>query len=651
MAMKIENTREDCNATSSQSRKKSFSSDSKTIEWTNSWLIPARQILDDAESNQRLSIIKDMQMNVGKAVAAFSDKTERKYMQSAAEHHFELIAKELSIDNYDSTKSYCWIGVQSGPFSDEDEIPDYLKAAWEVSKKEIEEEDTGNQQLSSEVGSVAGGDGFVPDVLPPAPIDVFHPSIQQIITELSETKSVPIDMVVGIILALGSACIGRSRGVKYRSDWKEHANLYMMLIAETGAGKSHTFDYIFKWVTEFEKKQKAIFKIERKQYDEDLLAYRKSKDASKVAPKKPVNIQFLLDDSTMEAVSERLEDNPRGLFWAKDEFSGFFESLDKYNKNGNDGKTRLISAWSLKPWIATRKSKDGVLEERYVPDPCVGLFGCIQPHLVNDVFTYNDVKQGLPQRFLYIRTVVDKPMRLPTPEISKQVDDTLKRITELLLLSLDLKVDEKGLTRSSYLTLSDEAKTKFEEFSNELQENTFKTEAQGYASKMAQITLRIALILHFLEWAVTAVGTSLVKNPADEKELKDNREYYCSPVIHQQTMCDAVKVMEWLAFHTQYARQFFPGAKDNHAVSIEENDERKRAILNFALKNEEFAKEFHTAAEMIDAGLKWHKGQQSLGMYLKECHFVSDRVPGTPKPRITKYKLMPFPTGYINAIS
>lgn len=357
-----------------------------------------------------------------------------------------------------------------------------------------------------------------------------------------------------------------------------------------------------------------------------MLMFRKSKDANKIPPQKPVNIQFLIDDTTMEAVSERLEDNARGLFWYVDEFTGFFSSLDRYNKNGGDGKNRLISTWSVEKWSSARKSKDGVAEERYIANACLGIFGCIQPELLKSTFTYNDLKQGLPQRFMYIRSKQEKPIQLPTPEISNVVSSTIKTITEKLL-SLEMKVDQNGIQRTSYLTLADGARQAFEHFANLMNRENFKTTATPFSARLVQMTLRIALILHFLEWGC---------KPIQEGET----ESYCNPEIQYGTMCNAVMLVNWLGSHTEAARKFFPSEIEK-SQKKEGSDTQKQAIMKFFYENTEYCKEFHSAIELIEKGLKWKNGVRSLGMYLSKNNFESQRPMD-----VTEYKISPFPPAF-----
>lgn len=592
------------------------------------WWSKAKKEIWETAPEERYGFIMKLAYEYGRAISPLEQKIEPDTFSRNASNLIYRFSKHLKVEPemFNAIDKEIWKGIQSGPFDDDEQIPLILIELWEESKKKIVKNAVAVEEM--EEGSLAGlltCDPVLQDKLPRPPTEVFHPDIEKIIIEVSEAKSVPQEMIIANILALASACIGRSRGIKYREDWKEHANLFMLLIAESGNGKSPAFEYIFKDVTRIEEIQKSIWKTQRKQYEEEMIMFRKSKDANKVPPQKPANIQFLIDDTTMEAVSERLEDNPRGLFWHIDEFTGFFASIDRYNKAGGDGKNRLLKVWNVGKWSSSRKSKDGVAEERYIANASIGMFGCIQPHLLKSTFTYNDLMQGLPQRFLYIRAKQEKPMQYPTPEISNEVSFLINMITEKLL-SLDMKVDKNGITRTSYLTLTSEAKQAFEHFINLMNRENFNTTTSSYAGKLVQMTLRIALILHFLEWA---------REPIKEGET----ESYCNPEIQYSTMCNAVRLVNWLGSHTEAARKFFPSEVDK-SQKKEGSDAQKQAIMKFFYANSEFCKEFHDAHELIDKGLKW-KSARSLGMYLSRHNFESQR----PKD-VTEYRLSPFPPAF-----
>lgn len=436
---------------------------------------------------------------------------------------------------------------------------------------------------------------------PPVPIEVFSPRLRRIIKEVAKGKSVPEEMILGILIALGSCCIGRSRGLIYNasSNWTEVANLYLLLISETGAGKSHAYSYIFKHVIDLEAKQKAAWRTAQDRYEEEMIVYKKKKDTSVPAPKKPKNTQYLLDDSTIEAAVERLVDNPRGLFWSVDEFSGFFNGLDRYNKNGGgEGKRKLLSAWDSRTISSTRKSKDGAANETYITRGTIGMFGAIQPGLVDKLFSPDDETQGWPQRFVYIRSQTTKPLLLPLPDIDPDIAMYLRQITEKLL-GLGMPVTENGIAETEYVTLSHDAHEKYRHYHNLLSKQTFGTGDTGYAAKIARITLRITLILHFTEWAVS-----------DEPD-------YCQE-IDDDTMDAAVQLSNYLTYHTDYVISLISGKIKNAEGKEGEKDHSR--LIRFFQKKPWFAADFHPAHEYMDEGFSvvpdHRSGRNQVGPYL-----------------------------------
>ena len=156
-----------------------------------------------------------------------------------------------------------------------------------------------------------GSDCWIPP--PVFPVDVFPPTIRDVIAEIAKAYAVPFEVPATAVLVLAGACIGRTRGIRIKAWWVEFANLYVALVGGSGTGKSPATDFIFRPVhaKELEWHQEYLNAEE----EEDNSAIRK---------------QLLVDDSTLEALSEALSANPRGILWHRDELSGLLLSLDRY---------------------------------------------------------------------------------------------------------------------------------------------------------------------------------------------------------------------------------------------------------------------------------------------------------------------------------
>ena len=283
--------------------------------------------------------------------------------------------------------------------------------------------------------------------------------------------------------------------------------------------------------------------MEELSYQKAVDIWKKKRNTEEAPPSKPRNIQYLLDDTTMEAMVERLEDNPRGLFWPVDEFSGFFQSLDRYSRNGSggEGKKKLIGTWESASISATRKSQNGISNEMFVPQATVGIYGSIQPHLFSQLFSAQDLAQGLPQRFLFVRSVQLAPQMIPYPPMDGKVRDIIDRISERLL-SIGMVTDENGVARTTFINMEQEAKSVFSDSYAAMSSETFNTPMYSFAQKMARMTLRLAVVLHYLKLAASDEPVF-----ADEKKPVDG-----------QTMRDAIRIAEWFYAHTRYIQGMLP---------------------------------------------------------------------------------------------
>lgn len=247
--------------------------------------------------------------------------------------------------------------------------------------------------------------------LPPAPLHCFHPRIAQLLQEVAAAKSAPIEAAIAPLLAVIAAMIGRAMGLRIKDGWIEFANLYLALVALSGSGKSPVTSFFFRAIRKLERQFQSRFETALKRYELDLMQWQKDskkKDANP-APKPaiPKREDILVDDWTVESLTETLAGNPWGILAYRDELAGLMLELDKYsNGSGGGTKNRLMSAYDCGPWKTSRVNLNRV---SYVPAACISIYGTIQPAQAKEIFTCIDEATGFLSRFLMINATIKSP--------------------------------------------------------------------------------------------------------------------------------------------------------------------------------------------------------------------------------------------------
>ena len=350
------------------------------------------------------------------------------------------------------------------------------------------------------------------------PTKAFPTLVADAIGEIAAHKDVSEAMVAGAFLSLASMCIGRTRYILCGYDWREYANLYMLIIASSGSGKSHTCDYVFQHLDRINRRYRQAYEVEFRRYEQELQAYKKSRLPNKQKPIRPINTCHFIDaDCSFEYLEKLMEENPRGLGWQCD---NLYDLQFTHRRNDNiKKKKKLLDLWDS--------------NAKHVQQEAFSMLIHSNPYLIRDFFTAEDVKLGLPECFLYVYGDCDKFKTLKHEEISKETDATVKLITDKLLsLSLDAPDD--------HLYLDPSAKEVFENFSNAMLLST-PDQFRGFAAKMSRMTLRFALILHLMDWA------------------SQNTDAPHSVTITSATMQRATLLSAWFLEQTKHPRKFLPG--------------------------------------------------------------------------------------------
>lgn len=192
---------------------------------------------------------------------------------------------------------------------------------------------------------------------------------------------------------------------RHETGWRESARLWCAVVGSPSIKKSPSISKaisrIRKINADMADKNKSILA----KHVSELEAFKDAKKEAKktgelvTAPEQPQLSRLVVQDTTVEALSEVLKDNSRGILCLQDELSGWFGSMDAYSGGKAGGKDR--AHW-LESYNGGGRVVDRVMRGSLnIPNWSVCMIGGIQPDAIRRI-AQNMTDDGLMQRFMII---------------------------------------------------------------------------------------------------------------------------------------------------------------------------------------------------------------------------------------------------------
>lgn len=193
---------------------------------------------------------------------------------------------------------------------------------------------------------------------------------------------------------------------RHETGWKESARLWCAVVGAPSVRKTPA---IMRGTSRLRHIDADLARENAKHAAEHADQLEQFKDAKKEAkksgtpmgspPERPPMRRMIVEDITVEALSEVLKDNSRGVLCIQDELSGWFGMMDAYTGGKAGNKDR--AAW-LQAYNGGFRQVDRVMRGSVpIPNFSVSMIGGIQPDAIRRIA--NDMTDdGLMQRFMIV---------------------------------------------------------------------------------------------------------------------------------------------------------------------------------------------------------------------------------------------------------
>lgn len=368
------------------------------------------------------------------------------------------------------------------------------------------------------------------------PTDAFPKDTANIIRAWSQEMLLPEDYFGLNILTVAGGVLGN----KYVASYKgriEPALLYSVLVGYSGGGKTPTQKRCLEPVFEIEKDLKRRHDILMQNWKQECFEMQNSK-SRELPPPAPAELEILIVDSTTEQIVRSLSNNPHGMISWQNELKGFLDAMGRYSSGG------ALGFWlNMFDCTFLKNSRVGSGTVR-LEFPFVPLLTGVQPGILKEMATDDKMDSGFFGRFIFAY-----PDDLDKKEETDVEPDpnTLARYSQIIknLWALPSKiyppqdgVDEWSVSRL-IVRLSPQANTTYRNFKNDSVKRYNAEETDQMKTiivKGESIALRVAIILHFLEYA----------EAFDQDAIKDEKpDTIAGLPIQDHTIKNAIRLVEY----------------------------------------------------------------------------------------------------------
>ncbi len=247
------------------------------------------------------------------------------------------------------------------------------------------------------------------------PLEHLTPGWRQWVADTAQSAGTSPDYVVMGLFAAVAALCGAGVSVKVTPAWHEPMVLWLALVGSPSSGKSPALASVRAQLGQIEmalreedgareathaaKVEAARLSLE--QWQDECQTAQKSGSPFPPRPQEAsfsqpfVPAQLIVADATMEALSDVVAGNPRGVILWRDELAAWLANLGRYASGGSD-RAHWLEAWAAAGVTINRRSRSGPLHLEKFP---VSVVGSIQPDRLTEAFAGSD--DGMAARFLF----------------------------------------------------------------------------------------------------------------------------------------------------------------------------------------------------------------------------------------------------------
>ncbi len=408
--------------------------------------------------------------------------------------------------------------------------------------------------------------------VPPFSLALLPAALAPWVADIADRVQCPPDFVAVGVMVAAAAVIGRQIAIrpKRQDDWAVVPTLWGLAVGPPGSMKSPALAEALRPLRRLITDAQARYEehrlaqhvrvAEQKARRHDLARQlreavanqeptedlREPVEAARRGPP-PVELRYLVNDTTVEKLGELLNHNPNGLLLFRDELSGFLHTMDRAGHE-ND-RAFYCEAWNGTGAYTYDRIGRGTLHIRAA---CLSVLGGIQPgpleRYLREVFAGRG-DDGLLQRFqLAVWPDGGGPWRnvdrWPNAEARARVTEVFQRLTALKPAALG--AEEWTPEELPFLRFEPAAQEVFDAWRGEL-EQTLRAEAEhpvwrSHVAKYRSLMPSLAVIGHLID--------GVAGGPT-------------GPVSHAA----AVRAVAWCAYLQGHARRLYASVTDRAQVA------------------------------------------------------------------------------------
>lgn len=371
-----------------------------------------------------------------------------------------------------------------------------------------------------------------------APIDAMPESLQPLLQETAIAHGVNLTIPIFALFSLAGALVGRKRSITAKSGYVICGNLWLLLVANSGTGKSPVMRKFGAALGKLQKEAAAQYRKEVAVYEEALVAYQKKRKEGIEGerPEPPKWRIARISDTTEEGLVDILAQNPDGIQIYRDEISGFIKSMNRYSQGESGLRQLLLEGHDGEGHSVYRSSNQARCLS--IDKAFVGLAGGVQPGVLREVLADKKLgamsADGFWERTIFVIAQKERPQLWNETTISPTSMEVLERLTRTLW-NWTYSPDDPSIS------LSAGAKARFIEFYNELEHEFFERQSPIFA-KFKSNVLQVGLLLHSMEAALNGLDGF-------------------SP-LSEDCMVRACRITRWMLEHTMKAWEICGGGKE-----------------------------------------------------------------------------------------